>query len=219
MKKVMFLALLMTSTFFTFGQKGARLNFYSAYTFDDGFDVVSDANTYYNGTVKGGYQWGLGLEYLFNRQSSAEIMYIHRGTTVPANFKLVSGNPVRQKDFELKHDYIMLSGDGHFGDGGKVEGYAGLMAGILMSNLDTVQTNGSSVEIGSNTNFAWGGRVGANIWFTPKLGLKLQAMILSASRATGGDYYWSWYGPIYLTEYSTLWQFSLGGGLALKLGK
>ena len=209
-------ALLMTITILTFAQKGARLNFYSAYVFDDGFDVVNDANTYYNGTVKGGYQWGAGLEYLFNPQSSAEILYLHRGTTVPANFKFGSGTQLRSETFDLKHDFIMLSGDGHFAKhGGKAEGYAGLMAGVLISNLEAPSLGKSS----NNTNFAWGGRLGTNIWVSPKLGIKLQAMILSASRATGGDYYWSWYGPIYLTEYSTLWQFSLGGGLTFKMGK
>ena len=71
----------------------------------------------------------------------------------------------------------------------------------------------------SNTYFAWGGRLGTTIWTSSKLGIKLQAQILSASKATGGDYYWSWYGPVYLSTYSTLWQFSLGGGLAFKLGK
>ena len=214
MKKVMFSALLMAIGIVTFGQKGARINFYSAYTFDDGFDVVNDVNTYYNGTVKGGYQWGAGLEYLFNPQSSAEILYLHRSTTVPANFKFGSATQARSETFDLKHDFIMLSGDGHFGGGGKAEGYAGLMGGVLISNLEAPSLGESS----SNTNFAWGGRIGTNVWVSPKLGIKLQALILSASRATGGDYYWSWYGPIYLTEYSTLWQFSLGGGLTFKLG-
>ena len=215
MKKVMFSGLLMAITIVTFGQKGARINFYSAYTFDDGFDVVRDANTFYNGTVKGGYQWGAGLEYLFNPQSSAEILYLHRSTTVPANFKFGSNTQLRSETFDLKHDFIMLSGDGHFAKrGSKAEGYAGLMAGVLISNLEAPSLGRSS----SNTNFAWGGRIGTNVWLSSKLGIKLQALILSASRATGGDYYWSWYGPIYLTEYTTLWQFSLGGGLTFKLG-
>src|SRR5215203_5357798 len=111
MKKVMFLALSMTIAFATFGQKGARLNFYTGYTFDDGFDVVNDANTYYNGTVKGGVQWGGGLQYMFNPQSSAEIFYLHRSTTVPASFKLATGVPEKHENFDLKHDFIMLSGD------------------------------------------------------------------------------------------------------------
>jgi hypothetical protein len=214
MKKIILLFALSATITTVMGQH-ARLNFYAAYTFDDGFDVVNDANTYYNGTVKAGVQFGAGLEYMFSHQSSAELLYLHRSTTVPANFKFGSNTQVRHEDFDLKHDFIMLSGDGHFGSGGKAEGYAGVMGGVLISHLEAPSLGKSS----SNTNFAWGGRVGTNIWFSPKLGLKLQAMILSASRATGGDYYWSWYGPIYLTEYSTLWQFSLGGGLTFKLGK
>jgi hypothetical protein len=214
MKKI-FLLLVSAATMTTMMGQHARLNFYAAYTFDDGFDVVNDANTYYNGTVKAGVQWGGGLEYMFSHQSSAELLYLHRSTTVPANFKFGSGTQTRKETFDLKHDFIMLSGDGHFGSGGKAEGYAGVMAGVLLSHLEAPSLGKSS----SNTNFAWGGRVGTNVWFSPKMGLKLQAMILSASRATGGDYYWSWYGPIYLTTYSTLWQFSLGGGLTFKLGK
>jgi len=213
MKKIILL-LVSVATMTTMMGQHARLNFYAAYTFDDGFDVVNDANTYYNGTVKAGVQFGGGLEYMFNKQSSAEILYLHRSTTVPANFKFGAGTQ-KHEDFDLKHDFILLSGDGHFGSGGKAEGYAGVMAGVLISHLEAPSLGKSS----SNTNFAWGGRIGTNIWFSPKLGLKLQALILSASRATGGDYYWSWYGPIYLTEYSTLWQFSLGGGLTLKMGK
>ena len=215
MKKI-FLLLVLAGTMTTMMGQHARLNFYAAYTFDDGFDVVNDANTFYNGTVKGGVQWGAGLQYMFNKQSSAEILWLHRTTTVPANFKFGSNTQLRSETFDLKHDFIMLSGDGHFSKhGSKAEGYAGLMAGVLLSHLEAPSLGKSS----SNENFAWGGRVGGNIWFSPKLGLKLQAQILSASRATGGDYYWSWYGPIYLTTYSTLWQFSLGGGLALKMGK
>jgi len=213
MKKI-FLLLVLAGTMTTMMAQHARLNFYGAYTFDDGFDVVNDVNTYYNGTVKGGVQWGAGLQYMFNKQSSAEVLWLHRSTTVPANFKFGAGTE-KKETFDLKHDFIMLSGDGHFGGGGKAEGYAGVMGGVLISHLEAPSLGKSS----SNTNFAWGGRVGTNIWFSPKLGLKLQALILSASRATGGDYYWSWYGPIYLTEYSTLWQFSLGGGLTFKLGK
>jgi len=213
MKKI-FLLLVLGGTMTTMMGQHARINMYGAYTFDDGFDVWNDVNTYYNGTVKGGLQFGAGLEYLFNKQSSAELLWLHRTTTVPAYFKFGAGAE-KAETFDLKNDFIMLSGDGHFGGGGKAEGYAGVMAGVLISNLEAPSLGKSS----SNTNFAWGGRVGTNIWLSSKLGIKLQALILSASRATGGDYYWSWYGPIYLTEYSTVWQFSLGGGLTFKLGK
>jgi hypothetical protein len=70
MKKIILL-LVLAATMTTMMGQHARLNFYSAYTFDDGFDVVNDANTYYNGTVKAGVQFGGGLEYMFSKQSSA----------------------------------------------------------------------------------------------------------------------------------------------------
>ncbi len=215
MKKGLFSVMLMAITFVSFGQKGARINFYSAYTFDDGFEVVNDANTYYTGSIKGGYQWGAGVEYLFNPQGGAEILYLHRSTTAPTTFRFGSNTPTKNENFDLKHDYIMLSGDGHFAKG-KAEGYAGLMAGVLISNLEAPSLGKSA----SHTNFAWGGRLGTNIWMSPSLGIKLQALILSASKATGGDVWWGWYGyPVYVTTYSTMWQFSLGGGLTFKLGK
>ena len=214
MKKVLFSAVLTAITIFSFGQKGLRINGYSAFVFDDGFDVYNDANTYYKGTVKGGYQWGVGLEYLFNSMGSAEILYLHRSTTAPTTFKFGAG-AAKAENFDVKHDFIMLSGDGHFSNGGKVEGYAGFMGGVLISHLEAPSLGKSA----SNTNFAWGARLGSNIWLSPKFGIKLQALLLSASRATGGDYYWGWYGPVYLNEYSTLWQFSLGGGLVVKVGK
>lgn len=212
-KAVLFVVLF--GTVFTASAQGLRLNAYAAYTFDDGFDVYGDANNYYSGTLKGGSQFGLGLQYAFNPYSAAEILWIHRSATAPATFKFGIGNNPRSETFEVKHDYIMLSGDGLYSKSAKFEGNAGFMAGVLISNVDAPSANAS----GDKTNFAWGGRVGGTVWATPKLGIKLQAMILSSSTATGGDTYWGYWGPVYLTTYTTLWQFSLGGGLALKLGK
>ena len=213
MKKVVISAILFVSVFTASAQ--LRLNGYAAYTFDDGFDVYSDANSYYYGTLKGGSQFGLGLQYAFNPYSAAEILWVHRSATAPATFKFGVGNNERKETFEVKHDYIMLSGDGLYSKSAKFEGNAGFMAGVLISSVDAPSVNKS----GNKTNFAWGGRLGGTVWATPKLGVKLQAMLLSSSTATGGDTYWGYWGPVYLTTYTTLWQFSLGGGLALKLGK
>lgn len=212
MKKVLIFTALFMATMFTASAQ-LRVNLYGAYVFDDGFDVFGDANNYYNGKVKGGFQWGGGLQYAFSPNSSAELLYINHSTNVPTTFKFGNNN-ARKEDFNLNLNYIMLSGDGLF-QKGKAEGYAGLMAGVLISNVEAPSVGKSS----SNTYFAWGGRLGTTIWTSSKFGIKLQTQILSSSKATGGDYYWSWYGPIYLTTYSTLWQFSLGGGIALKMGK
>jgi hypothetical protein len=42
--------------------------------------------------------------------------------------------------------------------------------------------------------------------------------LLSSARATGGEVYYGYWGPVAVPGYSTLWQFALGGGLAFKLG-
>src|SRR5262245_43546442 len=215
MRKIMFSILCASIATISFGQVGPRINFYSAYTFDDGYDVVTDGNTYYNGTLKGGYQWGAGVEYIYNPRGGVEILYLHRGTTAPTTFRFGANTPVKTEDFDVVHDYIMLAGDGHFAKG-KTEGYAGLMAGVLISNLEAPSLG----KAGSHTNFAWGARLGTNIWVSQSLGVKLQASILSSSKATGGEFWWGWYGyPLYVTTYSTIWQFSLGGGLTYRLGK
>ena len=193
-----------------------RFNFYSAYVFDDGFGEYNGANDYYNGKIKGGYQIGGGIQFFANQQYGTELLYLHKQTTAPSTFKFGNLSTERKEDFDVRLQYIMLAGDRHMrGPGSKVEGYGGLMAGILINKVESPSTGNS----GSNTNFAWGGRLGANIWATEKIGLKIQAMILSALSATGGELYYGYWGPVTYPTYSVLWQFGLGGGLTYRLGK
>ena len=126
MKKVLISAVLFVATICTASAQ-LRLNGYGAYVFDDGFDVFGDANNYYNGTVKGGFQWGGGLQYAFSPNSSAELLYINHSTTVPTTFKFGNNN-VRNEDFDLNLNYIMLSADGLY-QKGKAEGSKSLPYG------------------------------------------------------------------------------------------
>ena len=215
MKQVLVLATFMGLTIFTYAQKGLRLNVIGAYAFDDSYEVFQDANTYYNGTVKGGFQYGGSIEYLPSAYGSIELSYVGQSTTSPANFKFGQIGP-KHEDFNVTLNYILLGGNGYFPyDSKKIQGYAGMFGGVVFAGVESPSTGNS----GDNTSFAWGGKLGANIWVSEKIGIKVQALLLSSSRVTGGDTYWSWYGPIYLNTYSTLWQFSLGGGLTFKLGQ
>lgn len=219
MKKVTLIALLVGITAVTltqsaFSQSKVRLNAYGSYVFDDGFEVYNDINTYFNGTVKGGLQWGAGIEYLFNPDYSMELLYLNKGSDVPTTFKFGT-DPMRTETFDQSHNYILLAGNRlQRSSDGKIEGYGGLMAGVLFADI-TSPTTGKS---GSKTDFTWGGRLGLNYWVSEKVGLKFQANVLTATKVTGGDYYYSYWGPVYLNEYSTLWQFGLGAGLSFKLG-
>jgi len=216
MKKIVFIFLFLAMTTTILAQSKFRLNAYGSYVFDDGFDVYNDANTYYYGKIKGGLQWGGGIEYTPTDYGSIELLYLNKSSDVPATFKFVATDPQRTETFKLSHNYILAGFNGlkKFGTG-KAEGYGGALLGVLISNLESPSTGRSD----SKTDFTWGARMGTNIWVSEKIAIKLQALVLSSSKATGGGYYWSYWGPVYLNEYSTMWQFGLGGGLSFKLGK
>ena len=219
MKKIILFSLLAMTTAIASAQSSSkqskvRLNVYGSYVFDDGFDVYNDANNYFTGTIKGGLQWGGGIEFQANRDFSAELLYLNKASTAPATFKFGAAEPKRTETFDINHHYILLAGNRlQRSSSGKVEGYAGLMAGVLIADVNSPSTSKS----GSRTDFTWGGRLGLNYWMSERVGIKLQANILTASKATGGDTYWGYWGPVYLNTYSTLWQFGLGGGLTFKL--
>jgi hypothetical protein len=97
----------------------------------------------------------------------------------------------------------------------KVEGTGGIMLGALISDVNSPSTGKSA----NNTTFAWGAKLGADIWASPKVALRLQTQILSSARATGGSVYYGYWGPYAIPTYVSLWQFSLGGGLVFRLGK
>jgi hypothetical protein len=215
MKKLLFLVLSVTTGFTVFSQE-FRINAYGAYTFDDSYNEAVDANTYYNGKIKGGAQWGGGIQYLPHPQYGVELLYLQRNSTAPTTFKAGTAQPVRKEDFDITSSYIMLSMDGiKKSTSGKVEGYGGFLLGMVIAKAEAPSTGGSA----SNTNFAWGARAGANIWASHKVAIKLQALLLSSARAAGGDLYFGYWGPIVLTDYAVTYQFSLGGGLVFRLGK
>ena len=216
MKKVLLLVLLVNAGLAAFSQKDFRINLYSAYVFDDSYDEAVDANAYYSGKIKGGYQWGGGIQFLPHPEYGVELLYIHRNSEAPTNFKTGAAQPVQNETFDIGLSYIMLAADGHKKvASGKVEGYGGLLLGMVIANAESPSTGGDA----SNTNFAWGARLGANIWASSKVGIKIQALLLSSARAAGGDLYFGYWGPVVLADYAVTYQFSLGGGLTFRLGK
>src|SRR3982751_3198485 len=98
MKKILLILLLVMTTSIALAQSShVRLNLYSSYVFEDGFDVYNDVNTYFNGTVKGGLQWGGSIEYLPHPAFSLELIYLNRSVDVPATFKFGGTQPMRNE--------------------------------------------------------------------------------------------------------------------------
>lgn len=215
MKKSL-LSLLMLTAVIVVSAQQVKLNLYSSYVFDDGFNFYNSASDYYSGKLEAGVQWGAGIEYSADPMYGGELSYFYKNSKAPSNFKFGTLTQERQETFDVTQHYIMLGFNSHLANQSKkVEGYFGLLIGWVITDVTSPSTNNSA----SNSNLAWGGKLGTDIWISPKVGIKLQSQILSATRAYGGDIYYGYWGPVTVPDYSTMWQFGLGGGLTFRLGK
>jgi hypothetical protein len=124
---------------------------------------------------------------------------------------------VKSENPTLTIDCFMFGSDGHLhGNSGKVEGYAGLFLGTAHLKSEGSSSGYSWVA----DKFSLSSRLGCNIWLLDKVGLKLQTQFLMIVRGTGTDAYTGTNANNYgLNNYSGIYQFGLGGGLTIKLGK
>jgi hypothetical protein len=215
MKRLIFTTVLAVGFVTLASSQNIRFNAYSGYVFDDNsIDAYASNTNYYSGAIKGGYQWGGGLEYMASETKGIEIKYLRQDADAPMDYY----NVIKQhKDFELAINYILLGGSNYFKTGNdKVEPYAGFGVGAAIINVKNPSPNTDS----SLTKFAWNLKLGTNIWLNEKIGLKLQAQLLSAVQSVGGSVYFGTGGSgAGVSSYSSMLQFELGGGLVFKLGK
>lgn len=191
-----------------------RLNGYSAYVFDDRVDSYYDASNYYDGKIEGGYQWGVGIEYMVHETKGIELKYLRHDAIAPMNYYY---DGVKSKEFELGLNYILIGGSNYFKTaGGVVEPYAGLGIGMAIINIKNPEPGTDS----SKEKFAWNVKAGTNIWVTDRVGIKLQAELISAVQSAGGGFYFGSGGSgAGISTYSSMYQWSLGGGLTFKIGQ
>jgi len=204
-------------------EKNIRLNLYGAYAFDDKFDSYYSGGAYYEGTIKGGFQYGGGIDFEAAPGKHVELLYLGQNTTAPVYYYGGSAFD-RQADLDVGLHYIMLGATNSFRKpDSKVEGFGGFMLGVGIANVDgSVTTAGGSVSnfSDSTTKFAWGLKAGAIIWGSDKVGIKLQGQLLSLSQSIGGGvYFGTGGGGAGVSSYSSIYQFTLGGGLVFNVGK
>src|SRR5438045_543785 len=192
MKKIILLVLLASTTAISFAQNSftrhTRLNAYGNYVFPDKFDSYYDAYNYYNGTINGSFQGGLGLEFMASERNCFELMWQHQSTHAPTYYLDNGTVGVREKytNFDLNIDYLMIGSDGHIQKpGSKVEGYGGLFLGAAFLGAKNPDNDNHNTA----TKFAWGARLGCNIWANEKFGIKLQAGLMSIAQGAGGGLY------------------------------
>jgi hypothetical protein len=192
---------------------GIRLNGYAAYVFDNSFDTYYTSNTYLEGTINGGFQWGVGLEFLPSENYGIELVYYRQDTKAPIRYDYGIG--VADREVDLGINYIMAGGVRYMNTANdKLQPYGGLLLGAAIFSNKNPQGD----EEDGYTKFAWGARLGVNIWVSEKVGLKLQTQLLSAVQGFGGGLSLGTGGAgAGVSTYSTLLQFGLGGGLCFKI--
>src|SRR5262245_50347528 len=108
-----------------------RLNGYTGYVFDDNVSSFYSNTAYYDGTINGGFRWGVGVEYLLKHSYGLELAYYRQDTKAPTTYW---DNGDRFRDFDLGINYIMLGGL-RYRRSGKFEPYGGMQLGVAIFDI------------------------------------------------------------------------------------
>ena len=63
-----------------------RLNGFALYAFDDNVDSYYSKTSFFDGKIKGGFEWGGGLEYMIHKDQSIEISYLRLDSEAPMTY-------------------------------------------------------------------------------------------------------------------------------------
>lgn len=195
--------------------QSVKLNLYSGYNFDDEIEAITNNNNYFRGTIKGGYQWGIGIEYTLKQTYGLELSYYRQDTDFPVDYS-TSQLGTTNRTFGLGTNFIMLGGNKYvLIPRSMVMPYGGLMLGMaILNNKDPLP--GAET---STTKFSWGARAGLYLKFSKNVGLKIQGQMLSAVQSVNGGLYLGTGGAgAGLSSESSMYQFGVGGSLVIEFG-
>jgi hypothetical protein len=217
MKKFLLVVLCLTGSYL-FAQTGSqsgpsiRLNGYTTYAFaDNHVDSYYSETSFFEGALEGGFEWGGGLEVVPAPGMGVEFLYLRLDSYAPIDYY---DGGLQFTEFDIAHNYLFLGFNKYVNINPRVEPYGGLLLGMAIYNV----TNPENSNTGSATKFAWGVRGGLNIWANERVGIKMQAALISAVQAVGGGIYFGTGGAgAGVTGFSTYYQFNLGGGLVFRL--
>lgn len=191
-----------------------RISLYGSYTFSDSFDSYYDFGNYYQGKINDGMLYGVGFEFEFRPSAYIELSYLRETTTAPIQY-YTGGAFSKFSDFDVDLNYLMVGVNHSFKKpGSKVEGFGGFSLGMAIGSLENNATNPNFRVSEDFTKFAWGLKAGAIIWASSNFGIKMQAQLLSIAQSVGGGFSYGTGGvSTGVSTYSSIYQFSLGGGL------
>ena len=178
------------------------------YTFADRNDFYS---TY--GRISDALSYGGSIKFNVNRSFGFEVLYNHMNTT--AGLYYYGSEAPAAQPYNMKLDYIMAGPIASFTiPNTTVRPFVGALLGAAIMTPD------ASSGYQQDTRFAVGMQLGTNIYFSPRIGIQLKAQLLSPVDDAGGSIFFSNYGSGGgLSTYSSVYQFSLSGGLIIGLGR
>ena len=97
-----------------YAQGGININLYGSYVFDDKFDSYYSSSSYFEGKIKGGFQWGIGVEYMVHSEYGVELLYFRQDTNAPTRYYGVINLGSGEANLDLAMNYIMLAPTKHF---------------------------------------------------------------------------------------------------------
>jgi hypothetical protein len=173
-------------------------------------------NDFYNtyGRIADNVSYGGSVKFNVTRSFGIEVLYSHMNTTQGLYYYGDDHNSIYGLT-NLNLDYIMAGPIESFTiPNSTVRPFVGVLAGAAIFTPDA--NSGYS----SDTRFAVGVQLGTNIYISPRVGIQLKAQVLSPVDAAGSNLFVSNYGGgVGLDTYSSIYQFSLGGGLIIGLGR
>ena len=203
MKKFLLVVTLLLSVELLTAQKSPLLlNVYGSYVFQDRIEFDG-----FTGYVNEGFQYGGGLEYFVEQNTSVELRYLRQNTDFP--LYTPSGSKLNEGKTRGSVNYVLLSGNGYMGtSASKVVPYAGLGLGIGIIDIK---------EGSSATKFAWDARLGIHLKTSGKISLKLQTSLQSIISTFGSEFFLSSGGTVIaVPDYASILQFGLGGALCYR---
>lgn len=210
MRKIaIILPLVILAALQSFAQTSVELIPTAGYTFASRTDFY---DTY--GRVSDGLNLGGSIKFNLNRSFGIEVLYSHMNTS---SGLYDYGYPhIQRAGGDLALDYIMAGPVQSFTiPNSTVRPFIGVLLGAAVLTPGVTATDNTS-----DTRFAMGFQLGTNIYLSPRFGIQLKAQLLSPVDATGGSFYYSNYGSGGgISSTSSIYQFSLGGGLIIGLGR
>jgi opacity protein-like surface antigen len=195
------------------GKRSFQINVYTTYAFDDNYvDSYYSETSFFEGEIKGGFQYGAGLELMPSKGLGVELAYLRLNSKAPMAYY---NNGTQNATFNVTQNFIFAGLNRYFGLNPKANPFAGIQLGMDIVNVENPKDGMSK----SATKFAWGLRAGLNIQANEKMAIKIQGGLISAVQSVGGSLYFGsgGYGGG-LTGLSSYYQFSLGVGLVFKPG-